>query len=75
MIKQILTQSSIRSKHLLHISKRNFINKLSAATLKASDMEGRSPFDYYLVLDFEATCERGTQIDPQVFIYSNYLFK
>ena len=26
------------------------------------------PFQYYLVLDFESTCQEGTKIDPQEII-------
>lgn len=29
-------------------------------------------FDYFLVLDFEATCDRETKLEPQVFFVSWY---
>lgn len=31
-----------------------------------SKMERRQPYDFILVLDFEATCEKNTKLHPQV---------
>ena len=44
-------------------------DKLERATMPIG--MAAQPFDYYCVLDFEATCQEGSRINPQEIIEPN----
>ena len=41
---------------------------MSLNTMSTGSESKEQPFQYYLVLDFESTCQDGTKIDPQEII-------
>ena len=60
----------LHSNKLVSVNRLKVRNSISAAMASSltSDNQGVKPqkFDYFLVLDFEATCRKDGKIEPQV---------
>lgn len=60
---QTKSQTQPPSKQMTHK-----INSINSSSTPTSSNVVPQPFEYFLVLDFEATCEEDTQIKPQEII-------